>query len=121
INFYAPLLRRNRIEDRPWLDRLAQDYEVPEHHIEFRRAVGRRLRRNYMWIFTVQTFALFGKCIGTAHSGATFDPLRIGPFPGSVLASIAAAGYIALAFFTYAIWRLDKRRFKERQNPISMG
>jgi uncharacterized membrane protein len=121
INFYAPLLRRNRIEDTPWLDRLAQDYEYPEHHIQFRRAIGRRLRRNYMWIFTVQTIALFGKCVGPSGGEAGFGALAIGPLPGAALAALAGFSYLFLAGFTWYIWQLDKRRFRERQNPISMG
>ncbi|MEM1398036.1 MAG: DUF2270 domain-containing protein, partial [Pseudomonadota bacterium] len=62
INFYAPLLKRESYEDNGrWQNRLAEDYQRPEHHITFLRAFGRRLRRNYLWIFVVQGLAYFGK------------------------------------------------------------
>ncbi|MCQ8186417.1 DUF2270 domain-containing protein [Parvularcula maris] len=121
IHFYAPMLRRGQVERSGWMDRLAEDYERPEHHIEFRRALGRRLRRNYLWIFTVQTVALFGKVLGGAGGRMGFESLAIGPFPGWILAAVDAAAYLGLIAFTVYIWRMDKRRFAESPNPISMG
>lgn len=121
IHFYAPLLRRRTIEEPAWMDRLAEDYERPEHHIAFRRALGRRLRRNYMWIFTVQTMALYGKCLGASGAEAGFESLHIGPFPGWALAIINGVGYLGLALYTWRIWSMDRKRFTERMNPISMG
>ena len=121
IHFYAPMLRREKVEQHGWMERLAEDYQRPEHHISFPRALGRRLRRNYMWIFSVQTAALYGKCLGAAGSEAGFQSLHIGAFPGWVLATINGIGYVALALYTLNSWRMDKKRFAERMNPISMG
>lgn len=121
IHFYAPMLRRRKVEDPVWMDRLAEDYERPEHHIQFRRALGRRLRRNYMWIFTVQTMALYGKCLGASGGAAGFESLHIGPFPGWVLAIVNGIGFAGLAVFTWWIWWMDQKRFRENMNPISMG
>ena len=121
VHFYAPLLRGQPVDGRPWQDRLAQDYERPEHHIQFRRALGRRLRRNYMWIFTVQTLALFGKVFGPAQDQAAWEALALGPLPGQAVALIAGFTYLALGTFTLVMWRSDKRRFKNKLNPISMG
>ncbi|MEM1380769.1 MAG: DUF2270 domain-containing protein [Pseudomonadota bacterium] len=121
IHFYAPMLRRQKIEETAWLNRLAQDYEVPEHHISFPRALGRRLRRNYMWIFSVQTAALYGKCLGAAGGTAGFESLHIGPFPGWALAGFNGVGFLAIAGYTWDSWRRDRRRFTEQKNPISMG
>lgn len=121
IHFYAPMLRRETVEKPKWMNRLAEDYERPEHHIAFRRALGRRLRRNYMWIFTVQTMALYGKCLGASGGTAGFESLHIGPFPGWVLAVINGIGFAGLAGFTWYIWRMDQKRFHQQMNPISMG
>ncbi|MEM9837935.1 MAG: DUF2270 domain-containing protein [Pseudomonadota bacterium] len=121
IHFYAPMMRRNRVEDPVWLNRLAEDYERPEHHISFARALGRRLRRNYMWIFSVQTAALYGKCLGAAGGVAGFESLHIGPFPGWVLATINGVGYLTIALYTVRGWVQDKKRRAENPNPISMG
>ena len=119
IHLYAPMLRGERYDGAPWRDRLAEDYERPEHHIKFRYALGRRLRRNYLWIFSVQTAALIGK--GVQGGGEPFDALHFGPLPGWVTVTIQALGFIGLCAFTWYVRVLDKRRFRERANPISMG
>lgn len=121
IYFYAPMLKRERIEEPKWMTRLAEDYERPEHHIAFSRALGRRLRRNYMWIFCVQSLALYGKCFGAAGGTAGFHSLHIGAVPGEVVAAINGVGFVGLALYTWWIWRADKKRFHEQKNPISMG
>jgi uncharacterized membrane protein len=121
IHFYARLLKREQVEHRPWMERLAEDYERPEHHIEFRRALGRRLRRNYLWIFTVQTMALYGKLLGGPNEGVSFQSLHIGPIPGWATAIVNGVLYLGLCAFTWGIWKLDQKRFEERMNPISMG
>ena len=61
-NFYAPMLRGERLEsDASWSQVLAHDYCEPRHHITLARAIGRRLRRNYIWILGIQTLAYYGK------------------------------------------------------------
>ena len=51
-NFYAPMLRGEELKaDNHWTKVLANDYCEPRHHISLARAIGRRLRRNYIWIF----------------------------------------------------------------------
>ena len=121
INFYAPMLRRTPYDQEGWCTRLAEDYERPEHHIRFRRAIGRRLRRNYMWIFSVQMMALFGKVFGAGGGTGGWSSLAIGQVPGWAIGAVAASAWAGLAVFTYAEWRGDKRRFKAQMNPISMG
>ena len=121
VNFYAPLLRRQPYDQAAWCTRLAEDYERPEHHIGFARAMGRRLRRNYMWIFTVQTLALLGKLFARGEADVHYDRLAIGTVPGIAVASLSVLIWSGLAAFTYAQWRRDKRRFSQRVNPISMG
>ena len=121
VNFYAPMLRREPYCDDAWRTRLAEDYERPEHHISFRRAIGRRLRRNYLWVFTVQTMALFGKVFGAGGGQGGWDSLALGTVPGWVIGIVAASVWSGLVVFTWAEWRGDKRRFREAMNPISMG
>ncbi|MEM9837992.1 MAG: DUF2270 domain-containing protein [Pseudomonadota bacterium] len=124
IHFYAPMLHRRPVENPQWQDRLAKDYERPEHHIEFSRALGRRLRRNYLWIFSVQTLAVLGKVF--AHQSPNdnsihFDNLALGPIPGSAVLGVNVIGYLGLCLFTGFIWRLDRERFAKNMNPVSMG
>ncbi len=40
-----------------WTELLANDHRRPSYHISFARAIGRRLRRTYGWIFAIQAIA----------------------------------------------------------------
>ena len=106
--FYAPLLFRSHKPDPgEWQDILAKDYLSPQYHIGFWRAMGRRLRRNYMWIFSFQAVAYFGKIIihptpvGSVEE--FFERMAIGPFSGGLVALIGAGfhtAWISLALYT---------------------
>ena len=53
-DFYAPMIRGEGIQlGAGWAELLAKDYCDPRYHIGFVRAVGRRLRRTYAWIFVI--------------------------------------------------------------------
>src|SRR5258708_21393387 len=61
-NFFAPMLRGDAVlTDAGWMQRLAHDYRDPRHRISYMSAVGRRVRRNYGWIFAIQALAYYGK------------------------------------------------------------
>ncbi len=126
IHFYAPLLKRESYEDEgKWQRTLADDYERPDHHISFARAFGRRLRRNYQWIFLVQALAFFGKL--TIHPtpaptvADVIGRMALGPAPGWLVLIVMLGFHGAIAGTTVWIYMLDRRRFRERMNPISMG
>ena len=84
---YGPLLRGEGVHlDGKWNTLLAHDYAEPAFHISYLRAVGRRLRKNYAYILTVQAVAYYGKL--AIHPTAVtswsefFDRAAIGPIPG---------------------------------------
>src|ERR1700758_98074 len=61
-DFYAPMLRGEGVHMASgWTTLLAHDYVAPRYHISFARAIGRRLRRTYGWIFVIQAIAYYGK------------------------------------------------------------
>src|SRR3974390_3105685 len=61
-DFFAPLIAGEGIRtDSGWADLLAKDYREPRYHISLFRAIGRRLRRTYGWIFIIQAIAYYGK------------------------------------------------------------
>ncbi|MEL6361890.1 MAG: DUF2270 domain-containing protein [Pseudomonadota bacterium] len=126
IHFYAPLLRRDSYEDNgKWQERLAEDYERPEHHISFLRAFGRRLRRNYLWIFAVQALAYAGKVIihpePAAGTAEILSRMAVGPFSGQIVLVGGLAFHGSILGLTLFVYLQDQKRFKERMNPISMG
>lgn len=124
-HFYAPMLRgegQATLDD--WEQVLAKDYCFPHHHISLPRAVGRRLRRTYIWIIAIQMLAYIGKI--ALHptpmvTAAEFvQRAAIGPIPGSVvlLAGLAFnGGWLAYALYT---WHLDRARLGRRK-AVSMG
>ena len=93
----------------PWLLMLAQDLRHPRFRISFDRALRRRLRRNYIWMFLILLFAWVLKIASPdLQDGAVLDPGRpfemaighaaIGPLPGWMVVAVVALFYLALAF-----------------------
>lgn len=125
-HFYAPLLLRSRKPDPgPWQDVLAKDYLTPAYHIGFWRAMGRRLRRNYMWILSFQAVAYYGKIIihpaPLEHWGQLFDRMAVGPVPGIMIFAggvLFHGAWIGLAIYTNY---LDKRKHGARSGVDAMG
>lgn len=85
--FYAPMLRGEGVRaDSSWPLVLANDYCEPRYHISIWRAIGRRLRRNYIWILGIQALAYLGKIAIHPLPIASFAELvqraAVGPIPG---------------------------------------
>ncbi|WP_417722063.1 DUF2270 domain-containing protein [Salipiger sp.] len=119
-DFYAPLLRGSGgRRDGCWDQLLADDYERPQFHISFIRAVGRRLRKNYAWVFAIQLLAYCGKLsihpTPLVSAEQFFERASIGPVPGHVVLLCGLMFYGTwgmIAILTYAIEcvaRRDKR------------
>ncbi len=106
-----PILRGDGLAiDGKWNTLLANDYAKPRFHISYLRAVGRRLRKNYAYILTVQAVAYYGKLAihPTSATGPSefFDRAAIGPIPGFVvvLAGVLFHGsWIAIAVYTLSV------------------
>ncbi|GJL93201.1 DUF2270 domain-containing protein [Hyphococcus sp.] len=125
-NFYAPLLlRSSRPDPGEWQDILARDYLTPQYHIGFWRAMGRRLRRNYMWIFIFQAVAYAGKIIihptPVTSFEQMFERMAVGPFPGILMLALGVAfhsAWISLAVWTH---RLDRQKHSSSTGVGGMG
>jgi uncharacterized membrane protein len=125
-DFYAPLIRgQGAKQDAGWTELLARDYLFPQYHISFARAVGRRLRRTYAWIFTIQAIAYYGKlAIHPAPLTSLADILdraAIGPIPGAWVVAAGVlfhGGWAVLALIT---WRIEMVARRARGNLIAMG
>jgi uncharacterized membrane protein len=97
----------------PWLLMLAQDLRHPRFRITFWRAMGRRLRRNYIWMFLILLLAWLLKIASPdLQSGVHLDPQRpltmlvnqasTGPLPGWLVVAIVALFYAALVYASYS-------------------
>jgi len=113
IAFYVPMLRGEGAQIP--LDRgtaLSDDYEKPQYRISMLRAIGRRLRRIFGWIFFIQGAAYFAKIAIAPDDVASWTEFvrraHIGPIPGW-LALVTGlgfhAGWIGLAWWT---WRQER-------------
>lgn len=125
-DFYAPMIRGEGVRlDKGWTELLAKDYVDPRYHISFARAVGRRLRRTYAWIFVIQAIAYYGKLAIHPAPLATFADLferaAIGPIPGSVVVVAGILFHGGWAVFALITLRTEIASRRERGNLIAMG
>ncbi|HEY8575321.1 MAG TPA: DUF2270 domain-containing protein [Devosia sp.] len=92
----------------PWLLMLAKDLRHPRFRITYDRAIRRRLRRNYVWMFLILLAAWLVKLASPdLQEGVVLDPGRplqvlighaaIGPVPGWVVVALMTLFYAVLA------------------------
>jgi uncharacterized membrane protein len=107
-SMYVPLLRGEGVSvDDGWNYELARDYEKLHFNISFLEAMGRRLRRNYSFMFGVQAVSYLLKiCIHPIPIQSLKDLWRhaqIGPIPGEAVLAFGFlfhAGLVTLALLT---------------------
>jgi uncharacterized membrane protein len=120
VYFLGPILRGQGVRvDNGWNEILYQDYRAPNLHITMLEAVGRRLRRNYGWIFGIQVVAYVGKLIihpvPISALADLWDRAAIGFVPGQL---VLLAGLVFHAtWLTVAIVTLRSRRGADRTRP----
>jgi uncharacterized membrane protein len=125
-HLYAPMLTDGNLHmEKGWQDALARDYWAPHYHISFFTALGRRIRRNYLWILIIQTVAYLGKLAVHPTAIAGFDDLwaraTVGPIPGQIML-VAGCIYISTWCAIAAIsYRNDKARHGEKVDSTAMG
>jgi uncharacterized membrane protein len=111
--------------DPSWTELLAKDYVDPRYHISFARAVGRRLRRTYAWIFVIQAIAYDGKLAIHPAPLATFaevlERAAIGPIPGSLVIAASILFHGGWAVFAIITLRIEIASRRERKTMIAMG
>ena len=121
VSIYVPLLRLQGVQvDSGWNQVLADDYERLRFHISLWEAIGRRLRRNYSFLFAVQAISYSAKiCIHPTpiHSLAElWDHAAIGPVPGQIVLSTGVLFHASL--ITLALVTLKGQRAAGRVETI---
>lgn len=122
-DFYAQILSGKKISfDSDWDEMLADDYRTPHYHISFVRAVGRRLRKNYIWILAVQAVAYYGKLaihpVALTSLEETFERAAIGPISGELVILAGILFHGGWLVFAIATLRLDQIHRKKRRSPM---
>lgn len=125
-DFYTPMLRGEPLRmDAQWSRLLAKDYCEPRYHISLPRAVGRRLRRTYAYIFIIQAVAYYGKLAihpTPLHSlSELWARAAIGPVPGEVVVLVGIVFHAGWMLFAYVTRRLDLREWRLRRSLIAVG
>ncbi len=127
VCMFGPILRREGVRvDNGWNDALARDYELLHFHISYWEAAGRRLRRNYTWIFFIIAISYLAKlCIHPTplHTlNELWTRAAIGPLPGQLVLLLGGLIYgalVALAVLTtrtqQAVGRVAR---EEREDPM---
>ncbi len=125
-DFYAPMLSgRGVTVESGWSDLLARDYISPEHHISFVRAIGRRLRRNYAWILSIQLLSYYSKI--AIHPTPITEPAQaiaraaIGPIQGEIVILAGVLFHGGWIAFAIATWIIELRVRRRRGTRVAMG
>lgn len=116
INFYRPLLDGRAPKMMDWAETLALDMEWPRFHMPWWEAAGRRLRRNYQWIYAILLgswlVVLSSHPTATTSLGEIVRRAAVGPLPGALVIAGMALFYAALAaLWLYSFWasRINKK------------
>src|ERR1700758_5716430 len=125
-DFYAPMIRGEGIRlGAGWTELLAKDYCEPRYHVSFARAIGRRLRRTYAWIFVIQAVAYYAKLAIHPAPLVTFAELweraAIGPIPGGLVVVAGVLFHGAWAVLALVTYRIEIASRRERRSLIAMG
>ena len=125
-DFYAPLIRGEGAElNAGWTELLANDYHDPRYHISYARAIGRRLRRTYAWIFLIQAIAYYGKLAIHPTPLTTFAEVwqraSIGPIPGTWVVAAGVLFHGVWLVFALVTLRIEIASRRRRGTLIAMG
>ncbi|MEM1088382.1 MAG: DUF2270 domain-containing protein [Pseudomonadota bacterium] len=91
---------------------LSDDYLRPQYRISALRAVGRRIRRNYGWIFGIQGLAYFAKIaihpVDAPSLSEYVYRAHIGAVPGWLAIASGLAFHMAWIGIAIYTWRQEK-------------
>lgn len=103
--YFAQMLAPQGVPEDEWAEHLAADLLTPHFTISEWEAIGRRLRRNYLWIFALLAASWNLKVYLHPEPAANFDVFieraTIGVVPGSLVFMIGII--FNAAVFTFAI------------------
>jgi uncharacterized membrane protein len=108
--YFAQMLERGGVINEEWAERLADDLLTPRFTISEWEAVGRRLRRNYLWLFALLAASwnlkVYLHPVPARDLDIFMDRATIGVVPGWAVFIIGIIFNAAVAIFAVATVRL---------------
>lgn len=108
--YFAQMLFPERADDDDWAEHLANDLLTPHFTISEWEAVGRRLRRNYLWIFALLAASWNLKVYLHPDAATNFDQFleraAVGLVPGTAVFFIGVIFNATIFIFAMATIRL---------------
>lgn len=108
--YFAQLLSNDSPPDRQWAEHLADDLMTPHFTISEWEAIGRRLRRNYMWIFALLAASwnlkVYLHPVRATDFSVFIDRATIGVVPGPLVLVAGVIFNVSLIIFAIATVRL---------------
>ncbi|MGI9107307.1 MAG: DUF2270 domain-containing protein [Pyrinomonadaceae bacterium] len=108
--YFAQMLSPNNTGDYEWAEHLAADMRTPHFTISEWEAVGRRLRRNYLWIFALLALSWNLKVYLHPFPARGFDMFlqraAIGSLPGEFMFMLGIIFNAIVLLFAFATVRL---------------
>ncbi len=102
-DFFAAMLNPPFAPHQAWATRLSDSLLTPEFPISFLEALGRRLRRNYIWLFLILGIAWMFKILLHPRPAYSFESFLqqagIGLMPGHVIILLVLAFFILISLF----------------------
>ena len=99
-DFYAAMLVPPFHPSPEWAESLAENLLAPSFPISLWEAFGRRLRRNYLWIYLILFVSWIGKSYLFPEPAATFQEFilrgAIGPIPGFIVLGMGITYHVFL-------------------------
>jgi uncharacterized membrane protein len=110
--YFAPMLAHNASEvyDEEWASHLAADLLTPRFTISEWEAIGRRLRRNYLWIFALLALSwnlkVYLHPLPAYNFDVFLDRATVGVVPGIVIFMAGVIFNLAVVIFAIGTVRL---------------
>jgi uncharacterized membrane protein len=108
--YFAQVLKPERPVEDSWAEQLAADLITPHFTITEWEAVGRRLRRNYLWIFALLALSwnlkVYLSPLPARDFDAFIDRATVGIVPGWIVFVIGIVFNAAVAVFAIGTVRL---------------
>ncbi|MFN2596738.1 MAG: DUF2270 domain-containing protein [Pyrinomonadaceae bacterium] len=110
--FFAQMLKPATATTEEWVEHLAKDLRTPHFTISLWEALGRRLRRNYLWMFVLLAASWNLKVYLHPFPATDFDVFikraAVGVVPGDVVFLIGFVFNIGVIAFAFATVRLKQ-------------